>query len=176
MLVVISWNFKTRKSRKSVKLGSHLYRSMQKRMTRNERQVSGYIILDPKNLPITDLPSTLDADEETDPVEQEGGHRRKHRKRGSGRIHDLSGDQSDAPEVTPHTKTSEAAMTEMMLVSTEYMRSQIGSSSSSSSNDKRDENDGYTFAQRIQLEDMKNENLKLQYKVMLLEQSKKDSA
>jgi hypothetical protein len=176
MLVVISWNFKTRKSRKSVKLGSHLYRSMQKRTTRNERQVSGYIILDPKNLPITDLPSTLDADEETDPVEQEGGHRRKHRKRGSGRIHDLSGDQSDAPEVTPHTKTSEAAMTEMMLVSTEYMRSQIGSPSSSSSNDKRDEKDGYTFAQRIQLEDMKNENLKLQYKVMLLEQSKKDSA
>lgn len=119
---------------------------------------------------------TLDADEECDHIELTEGHPNKQRRRGKGRIHDLSGDQSDVPEVTPHAKSSEAVMKDMLLMTTEYLRSQCADTSSSSPSNKKAERDDYTFAQRIQLEEMKSENLKLQYKVLLLEKSSKDSA
>ena len=70
-------------------------------------------------------------------------------------------------------------MNEIMSVTTEYIRKQNDDTSfqsSSSSSSRRAENDDLTFAQRIQLEEMKGENLKLQYEIMSLEKSLKDAA
>ena len=70
-------------------------------------------------------------------------------------------------------------MNEMMSVTTEHIRKQnadTSSQSSSSSSNRRAENEDLTFAQPMQLEEMKGENLKLQYKIMSLEKSLKVAA
>ena len=91
----------------------------------------------------------------------------------------MSRDKTDAPNTTPHKKSTESVMNEMMSVTTEHIRKQnadTSSQSSSSSSNRRAENEDLTFAQPMQLEEMKGENLKLQYKIMSLEKSLKDAA
>ena len=145
------------------------------------RQVFDSVTLGAKRLAISDRlsHSTFYADDDSDPTEQAEGHRKKCRKKGGGLVHDLSREKIDAPNTTPHTKSTESVMNEIMSVTTEYIRKQNDDTSfqsSSSSSSRRAENDDLTFAQRIQLEEMKGENLKLQYEIMSLEKSLKDAA
>ena len=164
-----------------MKLGGRLHQSVQKAQRRKRRQVFDYVTLGAKWLAISDRlsHSTFYADDESDPTEQTERHRKKYRNKGSGLVHDLSRDKTDTPNTTPHTKSTESVMNEMMSVTTEYIRKQNADTSvqsSSSSSNRRAENDDLTFAQRMQLEEMKGENLKLQYKIMSLEKSLKDNA
>ena len=168
-----------RRLNKLANLEDRLHQSMQKALKRKIRKVFGHVIIIAKRLEISDVPINLNAEDESDPTEQTDGHRKKYRKKGDGRIHDLSRDHSDAPNTTPYTKSIEVVMNEMLSATTEYLRKQNAdgsSESSSSSSSRRAETDDFTFAQWVQLEEMKGENLRLRYKLMFLEKSLRDAA
>jgi hypothetical protein len=102
--------------------------------------------------------------------------RSKNQRRGSGRAHNIPRARSDPPQVTPHTKKTDPLehMISLTTRALERQEEEAEKTNTCSSSSSKTENSNLTFAQLVQLEEMKQENLKLQYKILLLQHKKDD--
>jgi hypothetical protein len=149
-----------------------------KEITETGRSNEAHDIRSPGNMPETPANAAKMPKLGHESKEETEERRSKNQRRGSGRAHNIPRARSDPPQVTPHTQKPDP-LEHMISLTTRALErqeedAQKNSASSCSTSSSKTENSNLTFAQLVQLEDMKQENLKLQYKILLLQQKKDD--